>query len=111
MTQHEFKDQEFGEVFICRENAGEMEAFLLRNKIPFKMEIGMSGKVNFVVRAGVDYRDAQLFALKKWGNCSDSTVVNQINILVLEKDFPEPEYAYEQYIQRRVDEELLSMYV
>lgn len=104
-------DQEYEDICISEANVKEMEAFLLRNHTPYSMKEREEGEVVFSVRAGFDYRDAKIFALKKWGDRRNPDVVNQINNLVLERDFPEPRFEYTQNISDREDCELLNTFV
>lgn len=111
MTRDELVNQESGRICICKDNMQEMENFLSRNSIPYSVESGEQGVTVFWVRAGFDYRDAQIFALKKWGDLRNPKVVNHINNLVLERDYPEPRFEYEQYGGRHVDCWLLNAFV
>lgn len=104
-------DQEYEDICISEANVKEMEAFLLRNHIPYRTEVREQGEVVFAVRAGFDYRDAKIFALKKWGDRRSPKIVNQINNLVLERDFPEPRFEYELYRCSRVDYDVLDTFV
>lgn len=111
MTRNEQFEQELEEICVCEANAQEMGAFLARNHIPYSMKEREEGEVVFAVRAGFDYRDAKIFALKKWGDCRSPKIVNQINNLVLERDFPEPWFEYEDFTTERMGCWILDTYV
>ena len=111
MTRNEQFEQELEEICVCEANAQEMGSFLAQNHIPFSMKEREEGEVVFAVRAGFDYRDAKIFALKKWGDRRNTDVVNQINNLVMERDFPEPWFEYELHRCNRVDCEVLNTFV
>lgn len=111
MSGNEYFNQDFEEICVCEANAQAMEDFLLRNQIPYSMEAREQREVVFSVRAGFDYRDTMIFVLKMWGDLDDPEVVNQINNLVMERDYPEPGFEYELYGHDRIDCEFLGTFV
>ena len=97
MVRDKLFDQTYEEICIHESNAREMEAFLLRNNIPYKIKSKEQGKTVFSVRAGFDHRDSKIFVLKMWGDLSNPEVVNEINNLVIEQEFSEPKFEYETF--------------
>ena len=91
----------------------EFEAFLNRNQIPFRNRSAENGQQVYLIREGIDYIDSSIYALKRWGNLKDADTVNDINELVLQRDFTEVRYDYECYGWHRSEEDVpvLGRYV
>ena len=107
------KKEEWKELSVEKVNEEAMTAFFLRNQIPFDCRYINNGKYMYLVRAGIDYIDSSIFALKCWGDLNDLDLMNEINELEWDRNFHWVKYDYECYGCKRTpeDEAILEMFV
>ena len=97
----------YEQVTVSAVHTAAFEAFCQRNNIPFEIHSRNVGESTYLIRAGIDYMDAQIMVYKMGWHSNDENdfdVSNSFRYLIFARDFWAPEYDYELSVRPRSNE-------
>ena len=98
----------FEQITISAVHTADFEAFCQRKDISFNVHNCDVGECTYLIRAGIDYMDAQIMVYKMgWHGDFENAfeVSNSFRYLIFARDFWAPEYDYELSVRPRNKED------